>query len=83
MPARRPHKLGLGKFGQRLKSARLERNLGVVELADLVGCACSQITGAENRGVVLHLDTLVAIAKALNCSMDYLCGLEDINGKQL
>ena len=68
---------GATLFGDRLKQERLRRRFGLKEFADLVGCAHVQVTGAENRGVTPSLKTVIAMAEVLDCSIDYLAGLED------
>ena len=35
------------------------------------------ITGFENRGVIPSLKNAMILAQTLDCSIDYLCGLED------
>lgn len=70
-------KPGVGEFGQRLKEERIRRGFKVDEFADLVGCASSQVTGAENRGVTPRFWTVVAMAKVLECSIDWLAGVEE------
>lgn len=69
--------VGVGTFGKRLKEERIRRGFGVRQFGDMVGCAHSQITGFENRGVMPRLDTLVSLATVLDCSIDWLVGLED------
>lgn len=68
---------GSTPFGARLKAERLRRGFQVQRFADLVGCAPSQITGAENRGIFPSFRTLIAIAQVLECSIDWLAGIED------
>lgn len=70
-------KPGFGKFGERLKAERVRRGFQVNEFAHKVGCSPSQVTGAENRGVMPNFLTVIAMAQVLECSIDYLAGLED------
>jgi transcriptional regulator with XRE-family HTH domain len=67
---------GKTSFGDRLKQERLRRGFGLREFADLVGISHTQVTGTENRGVLPRLDTLIAMAEVLDCSLDFLAGLE-------
>ncbi len=75
--AHRGKETGSTPFGARLKAERIRRGFQVHVFADLVGCCHSQITGAENRGVMLNFDTIIAIAQVLECSIDWLAGIED------
>lgn len=70
-------KEGNGEFGMRLKNERIRRKMGVAVFSGLVGVAQSQITGMENRGCYPRMDTAIAIARVLDCSLDWLFGLED------
>jgi transcriptional regulator with XRE-family HTH domain len=69
--------VGSTPFGARLKAERIRRGFQVRAFADLVGCCHTQITGAENRGVMPNFDTIIAIAQVLECSIDWLAGIED------
>ena len=71
------HRTGSTPFGDRLKRARRERGMGPDTFAARVGIATSMLTGYENRGRQPRLDSLVAMAQVLDCSLDWLCGLED------
>jgi transcriptional regulator with XRE-family HTH domain len=71
------YKPGATPFGDRLKKERIRRGFKVQEFADRVGIDVSQVTGIENRGVYPRFDTFVAMAVLLECSLDYLAGLED------
>lgn len=64
-------------FGERLKQERMRRGFGVRMFADMAGFDVGQLTSYENRGVYPSFHKLVAIARVLECSMDYLAGLED------
>lgn len=75
--SRRGKESGATPFGDRLKKERIRRGFKIWEFSSLVGCAESQVTGAENRGVMPRLDTVIAMAQVLECSIDYLCGLEN------
>jgi transcriptional regulator with XRE-family HTH domain len=68
---------GKGTFGKRLKAERLRRGWKLVQFAEAAGVHHCQITSFENRGVMPSIKSLVAIAVLLECSTDYLLGLED------
>lgn len=69
-------KEGMGEFGSRLKAERLRRGFQLYRFADSLGVAVSQITAWENRGVLPRLDHAIKTAEVLDCSLDWLCGLE-------
>jgi ribosome-binding protein aMBF1 (putative translation factor) len=64
-------------FGARLKQARLERGLSLKDFCERVGVQTSRVTGYENRGMLPRYDHLLRMARELDCSLDWLCGLED------
>lgn len=68
---------GKGVLGQRLKAERIRRGFQLRVFADAVGIQVSQITAFENRGVMPSLKNAIALAVGLECSLDWLCGLED------
>jgi transcriptional regulator with XRE-family HTH domain len=70
-------KPGLGEFGQRLKAERLRRGFGLREFAAQVGVFPSTISAIENRGAMPKFLIVVEMAQVLECSIDYLAGLED------
>lgn len=74
---------GSTPLGNRIKQERLRQKMSPDALAAYVGCAPSQITGAENRGVIPHIRILAAIAITLHCSLDWLCGIEDDPGQEI
>lgn len=69
--------VGKGTFGQRLKQERIRRGFRLHVFADAVGVNATQITGYENRGVMPTFQSVIAIAQVLDCSIDWLAGLED------
>lgn len=69
-------KVGSTPLGDRLKQERLRRGFTINDFAAACGCGPSQITGMENRGVIPNLMTIVAMAQALHCSLDWLVGIE-------
>jgi transcriptional regulator with XRE-family HTH domain len=62
----------LRDFGSRLRQIRSERNLTQRQLAQLVGCETMLISGYERGMGLPKLDTLVALAEALQVGLDYL-----------
>jgi DNA-binding XRE family transcriptional regulator len=70
-------KPGSGTFGRRLKDERFRRGFTLEEFAGAVGCAVCTVTAAENRNVMPRLRIVIEMAQVLNCSIDYLVGLED------
>lgn len=64
-------------FGQRLKAERIRRGFQIEIFAERIGTCASQIAGYENRNVMPRIDILIAVAVLLDCSTDWLLGLED------
>ena len=64
-------------FAQRLKELRTENNLTQTQLAVKLGIRQQSYARYENGEGEPSLDTLVAIAKLFNVSVDYLLGLTD------
>ena len=60
------------KLGLKIKAVRTSRNLTQDNLAQLVDCNVSHISNIENHHTKVSLITLLAIANALNTSIDYL-----------
>ena len=59
-------------LGQRIKAVRQNKTLTQDNLAEMVGCNTSHISNIENNYTKLSLNVLVAIANALDISVDYL-----------
>ncbi|QIN95319.1 putative DNA-binding protein [Xanthomonas phage PBR31] len=64
-------------FAERLKQAREERGMDQVELAFLSGLTKCALSEYERGRVLPRVDKVIAIAKILDCSTDFLCGLEN------
>ena len=64
--------LDYGKLGLRIKEARQSKNLTQEMLAEIVNCNTSHISNIENNHTKVSLNVLLAIANALNTSIDYL-----------
>ncbi|SFO08298.1 Helix-turn-helix [Pseudobutyrivibrio sp. JW11] len=60
------------ELGKKIKNLRIEKGLTQENLADYVGCNTSHISNIENSYTKLSLNVLLAIANALNVSVDYL-----------
>lgn len=61
-------------FGQRVRKVRLLRQLTQEQLAEKAGVINSYIGVIERGEKKASINTLVKIANALNCSVDYLLG---------
>ena len=60
------------KIGQRVQKYRLENNITQEKLADLINSSQTYVSEVEAGKHRLFFDTVVAIAKALNISVDKL-----------
>lgn len=60
------------QLGKKIKTVRCNSGLTQENLAELVGCNTSHISNIENNYTKLSLNVLLAIANALNVSIDYL-----------
>lgn len=68
----------LNIFSERLKEARQKAKLTQKQLAELSDVTAATISSYESEGgtKVPSLDKVIALAKALNVSIDWLCGIE-------
>lgn len=66
------------KFGERLKSLRLEKDLKQTELAKIIEVSSSTIGMYEQGRRYADLETLTKIAEFFDVSVDYLIGRTDI-----
>ena len=64
-------------FAQRLKELRIENNLTQTQVAVKLGIRQQSYARYENGEGEPSLDTLVAIAKQYNVTVDYLLGLTE------
>jgi transcriptional regulator with XRE-family HTH domain len=69
--ARSPLDPGIG-LGQRLRAARVERNISVRELARLVGCSASLVSQVERGLSMPSVGVLYSLATVLQSSLDHL-----------
>ena len=63
-------------FRERLIELRKEKGYTQQGLADLLGISVWTLNSYEAKGVLPRFDMIVMLAKALECSADYLLGLE-------
>lgn len=66
-----------GIFGKRLKEERVRMGFRLCQFSNETGIDETQISGYENRGQLPTFHSLIACAKVLDCSIDYLVGLEE------
>ena len=64
-------------FPKRLKELRTKNKFTQTDLANKCGLSQQLITLYENGKQFPRIDTIVNLAKALNSSVDYLCGLNN------
>lgn len=64
-------------FQQRLKTARKTKHFTQEQLAQRINTTKATISNYENGYSTPSNDTLVALAKTLECSVDYLLGIEE------
>jgi len=64
-------------FGDRLKAAREQHGWTKQTLATMVGVSDVSIGYFEHGKKWPSVPTLIALAQALDCSLDWLCGLTD------
>ena len=64
-------------FDQRIRAARRQRGLSQEGLARLVDASKNSVQNWERNGTLPRCETVVAIARALDVSADYLLGLSD------
>ncbi len=65
------------KFAETLKSLRLEKGIGQVELAKKIGVSKAVISLWENGLREPGMSSLIALARFFGVTIDYLTGLED------
>ncbi|MEN7529299.1 helix-turn-helix domain-containing protein [Cupriavidus sp. DL-D2] len=67
----------MSTFSERLRLARKERGMNQEVLAQRTGIERSHISHYETGLNTPRLPSLIALAQVLDCSTDWLCGLED------
>ena len=65
------------KFGKRLLSLRIEKNMSTTALADVLKVSHSTILRWERGTILPSIEHLYNIAIYFGVSADYLIGLED------
>ncbi len=60
------------KLGMRIKEIRISKNLTQDNLAQMVDCNVSHVSNIENAHTKVSLIALLAIANALDTTIDYL-----------
>lgn len=67
------------KFRKRLKNLRESKSLSQKQVANQANLDQSAICYLENgRNKNPTMSTLIGLSQALNCSIDYLCGLDNL-----
>lgn len=75
---RRPVKpIGSTLLGDRIKQERFRMGFKLYEFARLTGIDQSTLSRVENAGMVPGWERMIRIAQVLDCSLDWLAGLED------
>lgn len=69
--------------GDRMRDLRLKRGFTQSQLAKMIGGNQGQVKDYEQGKRGLNTETLTKIARALNCSADYLLGLSDSPTSQM
>lgn len=64
--------INYAKLGLKMKEIRQSKGLTQENLAEMVSCNTSHISNIENNHTKVSLNVLLAIANALNTSIDYL-----------
>lgn len=66
-------------LGRRIKQIRRQKGLTQETLSEKVGCITSHISNIENNHTKVSLGMLLAIANALNTTIDYLLSAQYAN----
>lgn len=65
-------------ISQKIKELRESKNMTQKEFGDLINVAQTTLSSYENGSKTPNIETLLNIAKKCNVSLDWLCGLSDI-----
>lgn len=68
---------GVGYLGKRIRAERQRRKISVTQMYMRTGIHMTSLGAFENRGAIPQLHNLVKIAKALDCTLDWLVGCDD------
>lgn len=71
----------LKKFGERLKEYRSKEGLTQREMADKINLSAATLSSYENGSKNPSLSVVMDIAKTINVSLDWLCGLSSTNNQ--
>ena len=63
-------------FSHQLKEIRNEKGLSQQQVGDLIGTSKASISNYENQKQYPTIEHLILLAKALDCSIDYLVGID-------
>lgn len=69
-------------FAKRMKEAREKKGLKQKELAEKIGVTPQTISAYEKTGKAPTMDNAISIAKILDVSLDWLCGINQDVKKQ-
>lgn len=64
-------------FSKRLKKLRIKKGLSQKALAEKIKIHQSTICDYEKNVIIPKIDVIIKLCKVLDCSSDYLLGLED------
>lgn len=64
-------------FGNRLKTLREQQGMKQGQFADMIGISRQSMSNYESGKHSPDVDVIVKMAHALNCSTDYLMGLDE------
>ena len=70
-------------LGERLKSQRELKKLSQKQVAEIINVSASIVSNYENGERTPSLEILVALARTLNCSTDYLLGFEKLENDKV
>lgn len=65
------------EIGDRLKKERKRRGHSLHAFCQLTGMSDTSMTAIENRGAMPSVKNLISICQVLECSTDWLLGLEE------
>ena len=73
----------INSFAKRLKALRERKQLTQSQLAEIIGVSSQTISSYEKKdgGKIPALDKVIALAKVLETSLDYLCAMTDTDSK--
>ena len=64
-------------LGERIRQRRQDKGWSSRQLATLIGIRPQSLHAIEHSKTWPSIPTLIALAQALECSLDWLCGLTD------